>query len=165
MIRVGIDIGKSGGIAWMDDDGSHVCVGTMPMIGNELDVLELHSIMRNLAMPGTHVVFEKLGVIFGSSKATARSMGLQEGVIEALCVAHGIAYTKVPAKTWQKEMFEGVPEQTRSDGKRDTKAMALVATKRLFPRQNLLATPKSKVPHDGIVDALLMAEYCRRHFK
>ena len=51
-----------------------------------------------------------------------------------------------------------------SKTKVDTKAMALVAAKRLFPKVNLMMTSKSTVPHDGLVDALLMAEYARRKF-
>jgi len=34
----------------------------------------------------------------------------------------------------------------------------------LFPKVNLLMTERSSVPHDGLVDALLMAEYARRKF-
>jgi hypothetical protein len=164
MICVGIDIGKQGGISVMDKDGSHVSVIPMPMIGTELDLLELNILFKSWGHVKCHIVFEKLGVIFGSSKTTARSMGLQEGAMEAFCAAYSIPFTKVPPKTWQKEMFEGLTEMKRSDGKRDTKAMALVIAKRLFPTVSLLATEKSKVPHDGIVDALLLSEYCRRHY-
>lgn len=164
IVNVGIDIGKSGAIVWQDGRSPLIQLLPMPMIKNELDIHEINRILSLFDNKNTHVVFEKLGVIFGSSKKTARSMGLQEGAIEALCVAHKLPYTKVPAKTWQKEMFEGLTEMKRTDGKRDTKAMALVITKRLFPEVNLLATPRSTVPHDGIVDALLLSEYCRRHY-
>jgi hypothetical protein len=34
----------------------------------------------------------------------------------------------------------------------------------LFPKVNLLMNEKSSVPHDGLVDALLIAEYARRKF-
>ena len=69
----------------------------------------------------------------------------------------------------EKELFEGIPKVLKKDGsgKVDTKAMALIAAKRLFPT-TVLTKPDSKratVPHNGIVDALLIAEYARRNFK
>ena len=54
--------------------------------------------------------------------------------------------------------------KTGSKTKVDTKAMALMAAKRLFPKVNLIMTERSTTPHDGLVDALLMAEYARRKF-
>jgi hypothetical protein len=110
-----------------------------------------------------HVVFEKLGVIFGSSKVTAFSMGYQSGAIEMMAIALGIPYTKVPAKQWQKDMFQGI-DVIKKTGKssNDTKAMALIAAKRLFPNQKLTFGEKATKPHDGLVDALLMAEYAKR---
>jgi hypothetical protein len=47
---------------------------------------------------------------------------------------------------------------------KDTKAMALMAVKRLFPNQKLTFGERATVPHDGLVDALLMAEYSRRNY-
>lgn len=166
MIRVGIDIGKKGGICVMmlDKGKQHIMLLPMPMIGTEVDLGNLNILFRSWAHADCHIAFEKLGQIFKSTKATARSMGLQEGAVEAFCVAHSIPFTKVPPKTWQKEMFEGLSEIRRSNGERDTKAMALVIAKRLFPKTNLLASERSTVPHDGIVDALLLGEYCRRHY-
>ena len=75
----------------------------------------------------------------------------------------GIPYIKVPAKEWQKEMFKGVDEITKP-GKtsRDTKAMALVAIKRLFPELKLTFNDRSTKPHDGLIDAVLIAEYSKR---
>ena len=68
------------------------------------------------------------------------------------------------AKQWQKEMFLGVEEITiTGKSTRDTKAMALVAIKRIFPNLELTFGVKAKKPHDGLVDAVLMAEYARRN--
>ena len=90
-------------------------------------------------------------------------MGHQSGAVEMMAIALRIPYTKIPAKQWQKEMFTGVEEITIT-GKtsRDTKAMALVAAKRLFPGRDFTFTERSTKPHDGYVDALLMSEYGKR---
>ena len=60
-------------------------------------------------------------------------------------------------------MFTGVEEITvTGKSTRDTKAMALVAAKRLFPDAKLTFGDKATKPHDGLVDALLMSEYGKR---
>jgi hypothetical protein len=167
-IYVGIDIGKEGAIAFIHPDGSIETL-KMPKIKSEIDYNELSRIINwrndNIQM---HVVFEKLGVIFGSSKITAFSMGNQSGAIEMICICKGIPYTKVRAVDWQKAMFKGIEEITKksSTGKkqvRDTKAMALLAIKRIFPNLKLSFGERSVKPHDGLIDAVLMAEYARRN--
>lgn len=45
----------------------------------------------------------------------------------------------------------------------DTKRTSINASRRLFPHVSLLRNARCKTPHDGLSDALLMAEYARRH--
>jgi hypothetical protein len=163
---IGIDIGKKGAYYILGEDGSEISRGPMPMIKKEIDWHKFEQGLSHYEGFNGMVVFEKLGVIFGSSKKTAFSMGYQAGAIEMICIANAIIYTMVPAKKWQAEMFEGQTKIFKKGikGPLDTKAMALIAAKRLFPKVNLLMTEKSTVPHDGLVDALLMAEYARRKF-
>lgn len=165
---IGIDIGKHGAICSITREGT-INVLKIPMIKDQIDYSFLFDMIQNIQTTelkntgiNPTVVFEKLGVIFGSSKATAFSMGYQCGAIEMLCISLGLPYVKVPAKEWQKEMFKGVDEITKP-GKtsRDTKAMALVAIKRLFPSMQL-TFESGKKPHDGLIDAVLIAEYARR---
>lgn len=158
---IGVDIGKSGAIVIIDD--SSIVSHPMPMIGTEVDYAFLKDIIENATQhKNAHIVFEKLGVIFGTSKATAFSMGHQSGAIEMLAITLSVPYTKIPAKQWQKEMFQGVEEITKTGkSSRDTKAMALIAAKRIFP-DTQLTFGKAKKPNDGLIDALLMAEYARR---
>ena len=164
-IYVGIDIGKKGSIAVISEQGLDVV--PMPMIKTEIDY---HSIPKllNYQDSQVHITFEHLGVIFGSSKQTAFSMGTQSGAIEMMCICKKIPYTKVRAKEWQKQMFQGIDEITKPSktGKkqvRDTKAMALMAIKRLFPDLKLTFGTRATVPHDGLIDAVLIAEYARRN--
>ena len=165
---IGIDIGKKGAITVLSSDG--IETHAIPMVKDELsysDLFDLLQHIQNVTLTKTggnpHVVFEKLGVIFGSSKATAFSMGYQSGAVEMMMISLGIPYTKVPAKQWQKDMFQGV-EIIKKTGKtsNDTKAMALIAARRLFPNQKLTFGERATKPHDGIVDSLLMAEYAKR---
>jgi hypothetical protein len=156
-IYIGVDIGLLGAIVIMHPEG-HIEKAKMPLIGKVIDIPTLR---RLIGRRDAVVVFEDLGVIFGSSKAAAFSMGYQVGIVEALCVAASMPYHKVKAKMWQKEMFQGVPELKKGE-KRDTKGMALVACQRIFPGMDLTFTERAQKPHDGLVDALLIAEYAKR---
>ena len=161
-VYVGIDIGKEGAIAAIS--GDTIATWPMPKIKTELDYRALSTLVSQLCSNDDkpHVVFEKLGVIFGSSKQTAFSMGYQSGAVEMACIGLSIPYAKIPAKEWQKRMFTGVDEITKAGtSKRDTKAMALVAAKRLYPNVKLTLGDRSNRPHDGAVDALLMAGYAQ----
>ena len=162
---IGIDIGLKGAIVVQSDKipTGYDCF-KMPIIGNQIDIDSLYAILKVYKDTDVHVIFEKLGVIFGSSKATAFSMGYQLGILEAICVSLNLRYSMVSAKVWQKVMFEGVSEIKKS-GKtsRDTKGMALIAAKRLFPKIPLSFKEGLK-PHDGLVDALLISEYGKRNF-
>jgi hypothetical protein len=168
---IGIDIGKSGAICILDD--GKMSTHKMPMTGTELDYNALFRLIEPFRGRVGIIAFEHLGVIYGSSKTTAFSMGHQLGAVEMLCTSLHIPYTKVRAKDWQKEMFQGVDEISRAhklpgnDGYkpvRDTKAMALVAIKRLFPDLKLTFGEKAKKPDDGLIDAVLITEYARRKF-
>lgn len=158
-IYMGIDIGLHGAIVIMN--GDEIEGKAMPLSGKSIDPQTIVAAMQYVKPD--HVVFEKLGVIFGTSKATAFSMGYQCGVIETACVSLKIPYTMVPAKQWQKDIYTGIVEVKKSNGKRDTKAMALIACKRLFPNIDLTLTDRAKKPHDGYVDAILIAEWAKRN--
>jgi len=156
---IGIDIGKNGAICIQEKD-KEISNIKMPMIKTELDYQSLYDILTPYEGGNGLVIFEKLGVIFGTSKQTAFSMGHQAGAVEMACIALSIPFIKVPPKQWQKEMFIGVAEIKKSSkNTRDTKAMALIAAKRLFPKLKLTFGSVAKVPHDGLVDALLMSQY------
>jgi len=87
------------------------------------------------------------------------------------CIALSIPYMKVPPKTWQKELFIGIPEISKSNNKtksgesRDTKAMALMAAKQLYPTVDIPIAVGTKKEHDGAVDALLICDYGARRYK
>jgi hypothetical protein len=165
---IGIDIGKQGAICIQEKNVENPFITLkMPMIKTELDYQALYKILEPYEGGNGRVVFERLGVIFGTSKATAFSMGHQAGAVEMACVALYIPFIKVPPKEWQKAMFTGVdeitkPSKTGATNVRDTKAMALVAMKRLFPTVKLTFGDSATKPDDGLIDAVLMSEYAKR---
>lgn len=62
----------------------------------------------------------------------------------------------VHPRTWMSKMHFGLP------GK-DNKVKSIMAAGRLFPGVDLRRTERSRVPHDGFAEALLIAEYGRRY--
>lgn len=113
------------------------------------------------------VILEDVHSIFGTSAGSnfefGRGLGILEGVLEAL----EISYFKIAPKKWQATMFEGVrvieKPGTKAKGRNayDTKAMALVAVQRIYPKLDLRKSSKAEKPHNGIVDGLLMATYAK----
>ena len=159
---IGVDIGLHGGIIILDKDGSILEQYEMPVDKSGIDMFELDKIFWDYEGSNSMLVFEKLGPIFGSSKKTTWSMGMQVGIMKTICTVRSIPYTEVPAKTWQKEMFQGIPAINKpGKSSLDTKAMALEAFKRLHPDVSF-NKPKGTKQHDGLIDALLMADYAKR---
>lgn len=175
MIRIGIDPGKNGYICVyeevVDEAGTNSCFTyyPIPLVKNELDISRLNDIldqyMITFGYTNVHCVLENVHALFGASAKSTFNFGWIFGVIEGLLTANRIPYTKVAPKDWQKEMWQGIPKITKQ-GKNstDTKAMSLLAAKRLFPNEDLRATERSVKPCHDKIDALLLAEYCRRKF-
>lgn len=152
-----VDPGQNGGIALIDHEGA-MFVRPMPTAGGRIDIHQLSDLITEHPEI-RHVFIEDVHAIFGASAGNTFSFGHGLGLIEGCLIAKRLPYTKVPPKVWQKVMFQGVkPIHKKVKGKKkiDCKAMALIAAKRLFPSESFLATERSKVPHDGMVDAALI---------
>lgn len=172
---IGVDAGKFGGIVTISTNGS-ITKKVMPLIGDQLDVLELSKYFSSIKESSDQVFagIEDLKAIFGSAAGATFTFGFVCGATEALLIAHGIPFVKIQSKVWQKEEFIGIPEIRRpsstnakgvlKQGSLETKKMALLAQKRLFPDFDPTPTERSKKAHDGIVDGLLIAHYISKHF-
>jgi hypothetical protein len=162
-IRIGADPGATGGIV-VDIDGERMSY-IMPRTSKKVLYTKVFlAIFENLPpCEDVHVVIEDVHSIYGASAGSNFNFGFNCGFLEGVISTFQIPYTKVAPKSWQKELWVGIPV-IEKQGKKDTKGMSLIAAKRLFPKENFLASPRCKVPHDGIVDAMLICEYCKRKF-
>jgi hypothetical protein len=173
MITIGIDPGKQGAIVTVDEAGC-ITKQVMPVIGKVLDLHKLKEIMLGIArQEQCHAYIEDVHAIYGASAGSTFSFGFGCAAVQMGCVAFDIPMTLVQPKRWQSLMYVGVPEIRRPSitiktgkragqkmkGKKDTKKMSLVAVQRLFPGLDLRRNDQCKIPHDGIVDALLIAAY------
>ena len=145
MIYIGVDPGKNGGIAVIDSDGAIAFPFSEERLLIELDGIaqeyECICYLEHVhAMP-------KQGV------SSTFNFGMNFGFIQGVLRAYEIPYELVTPQKWKKEF------SCTSD-----KNTSIEVCKRLFPGVNLKATDRCKKDHDGMAEALLIAEYGRRHY-
>lgn len=152
MIYIGIDPGKNGGIAIIitsnvDSNFNKVVSSEKYSDDNLLNTCR--------AFTGANVVcvLEKVNTMPGQGVVSMFNFGQNFGFIQGVLKAYGIPYELVTPQKWKKEF------SCTSD-----KNTSIEVCKRLFPSVNLKATDRCKKDHDGMAEALLIAEYGRRHY-
>jgi hypothetical protein len=145
VITIGVDPGKSGGIAWIDETGK-ACVEKMP--DTLKDLWELIDDIRGghyrICNEGCKAYLEQISSSPQMGVVSAFTFGNGYGHLEMALTAAGIPFERVRPQVWQKAM--GC--MTKGE-KNITKAKA----QELFPHL--------KITH-ATADACLIAEYGRR---
>jgi crossover junction endodeoxyribonuclease RuvC len=145
---IGIDPGKKGGIALIDTE-ENISV-TAPYSDKELiDLCRDASYGRS--RQEIVCCLEKVGAMPGQGVVSMFNFGQSVGYIKGVLEAFRIPYQEVTPQKWKREF-----------GLTSDKAVSAEVCGKLFPDIGLLATPRCKKPHDGMAEALLMAEYARR---
>ncbi len=148
MIYIGIDPGKSGAFAVIDTTGHKTRVDVFSW-DNKKFIEELGEI----SFIGAVCCVEKVGAMPGQGVTSMFNFGKSVGYIEGVLETLGIPYQLVPPQKWKKEYSLG------SD-----KKQSIEVCKRLFPDVSLRRTEKCTTDNPDMAEALLMAEYARRHF-
>ena len=149
MIYIGIDPGKNGGIAKINTDTGFVKTVTF---SEESLIFELEGYFMFDKSP-LRCVLEKVNAMPGQGVVSMFNFGQNYGFIQGVLKAYEIPYELVTPQKWKKEF------SCTSD-----KNTSIEVCKRLFPNVNLKATDRCKKDHDGLAEALLIAEYGRRHY-
>ena len=145
-VFIGIDPGKSGGIACIDTE-SGICY-TVPYNDKALiDMCSCESRNNYKVM----CCLEKVGAMPGQGVVSMFNFGQSVGYIKGVLESIRIPYQEITPQKWKREF-----------GLTSDKAKSAEICRKLFPDISLLATPRCKKPHDGMTEALLMAEYARR---
>lgn len=163
MIYVGIDVGQNGGVVSVDKDSNILNMYTIPKEEKKVDYQGLYNLLKLMQEEQDMIVcIEDVHSLFGMSAKSNFSFGHIKGAKEMACAALDCEYHLVQPKVWQKAVWLPEDAVIKENGRtKDTKATSLNAARRLWPEEDFLATKRSKVPHDGLVDAALIAEYCR----
>ncbi len=153
MNYVGIDTGLGGGIAIIKKD--EVIVAKMPVFEKDYDINSIVSLLLD-NMPIAKVGIEKVHANPKMARSACFNFGKGLGVLEGLVAALRIPYELIPPKTWQKKMHNGVTGD-------NTKIKSIKAVNRLYPTLSLKATDRSTKDHDGIADAVMIANYIKNN--
>jgi len=165
MYYFGIDCGLDGGIALIDQQGALIERQEMPTIpdgkGRKIDLRTLAKYLKEVARHPQHHTFivENPGA-HAPSAAGLRSMTYSFAAVEALLAAYKLKYHIVLSQKWQKE-FWSKPKMPKGQ-KFNTKAAALNVACKIWPTELWLRSERCTKPHDGMIDAALLAEYGRR---
>lgn len=145
MIYIGIDPGKDGALAVIFDGMDE----TMVFPYGEREYINT---LQNLSGYNVKTCLEHVTAMPKQGVTSMFSFGENFGYIRGMLEAYGIPYELVRPHKWKKEF--GISDKNQS----------VEVCKRLFPGVCLRRTERCKKDHDGMAEALLMAEYARRHF-
>lgn len=147
MIYIGIDPGKNGGIAVIDYDKAYTY---------KYDNVKLIQLLDDFNVNNQKVkcMVENVHAMPGQGVTSMFNFGKNFGFIQGALSASFIQYELVSPQKWKREFGVTKDKNTSID-----------CVIRLFPSVNLLPTERSRKPHDGMAEALLIAEYARRHMK
>lgn len=158
---IGIDPGINGGMACLDKHGNIVKMTTMPVskVGTKMK-LDPRAIVAWLRGCYTEeevkiVAIEEQRPMHRQGVTSTFSIGRGYGILEGILATLELPYEVVGAHHWQKEMFRGLP-------KGNTKDLSAKVAQQLYPKETFLKTAKCTKIHDGLTDAVLIAEYIRR---
>lgn len=166
-VWLGIDPGKSGSVAWVSED-NEVCYFHIPLVGTEVSVVEMKNAFKTIVeeFDIQMCVLENVHSMFQVGAKSNFQFGRVLGMLEALIAAFDIPVVLIPPKKWQKLCHQGVPFM-----KDNIKGMSLLAAQRLFPQYKFttnesvfFATKRARTPHDGVIDAVLMAFYSKQTY-
>jgi len=170
-VFIGADPGKSGAICCIDQNSNVVSTHILPTIGKQYDTRAISKIIKFYSSSYDSVfAVENVGIIAKGTKATNASLHFCKGMLVGMVVMTDCRWDNPTPQIWQKEVWEAsdkVYKPKKPDQKTariDPKGTSLLCAKRLWPLENFLATKRSSVPHDGIIDALLIAEWLRRKY-
>lgn len=156
---IGIDPGAKGGLAVLTDDGGVVFAVGLPSLVGLVDELVNLRDTREKDDP-LFCFMEQAKAFPGQGVVSMFNYGTGYGQLIGVLTALRIRYELVPPHVWTKEMLAGshIPRSSETKTKKD-KTRNIEAARRLFPDVDDVRKTK---PHEGVVDALLIAEHGRR---
>lgn len=152
MNYIGIDPGKSGGIAiiHVDNDTGRVNEAHTYPYSNE----KLREIAYETTLDwsdDTLCFVEKVGAMPKQGVTSMFNFGVSFGYILGVLESHSVPYELVSSKKWKNHF-----------GLDNDKSKSIAKCKALFPNVPLLPTERCRKDSDGMAEALLIAQYAKR---
>lgn len=145
MTYIGIDPGKKGALAVIFDDKS--------VYVTSFDGDKYIYYLEKLGKDNSDVrcCIEDVHAMHGNGVTASFNFGKSYGWLLGMLDTLKIPYQAVSVQKWKKEY-----------GLTSDKAQSIEVCRRLFPNVILKRTDRCKKDDDGLAEALLLAEYCRR---
>lgn len=141
---IGIDPGKKGALAIIDGENIEI---------HPYDQTEYISVLKIVKQHGNVTCcIEDVHALRGNGITSSFVFGKSYGWLLGMLDTLGIPYQAVSVQKWKKEY-----------GLNSDKAKSIEVCHRLFPNVSLKRTERCKKDDDGLAEATLLAEYCRRH--
>jgi crossover junction endodeoxyribonuclease RuvC len=147
VIVIGIDCGQKGGIAILEPDQARGY--PMPLAGKEVDAREIAGLFGGYR--DALVIVEKVGSMPKQGVSSTFKFGVNYGRVLGVIEALGMRYQLVTPQAWKKVVLAG----TNRD-----KFAAVEFVNRRYPEVDLVPG-RMRTAHDGIADAVCLAEYGR----
>ena len=144
MYYLGIDPGANGAYAILNNSEIEVY--------GKFDKQEFLNVCYCLSkkQEKTRCCIERVHAMPKQGSVSMFNFGVNFGWLKGVLDAFEISYQEIPPQTWKKEY-----------GLNSKKELSIEVCQRLFPEANLVPHNGRKA-HDGIAEAILMAEYARR---
>ncbi len=154
-VVLGIDPGLDGAVALIGPTGVVAAITPTLAAGRggrrQFDTAAMARLLAG--QPIDLAVIEAVGPMPKQGISSTFGFGLGFGVWLGILAALEIPHQTVSPQGWKKVILTGTARD---------KAAAIAFVSRRFPGVPLLATPRSRVPHDGIADAVCLGEFARR---
>jgi|TARA_R110002051_G_scaffold203417_2_gene269830 hypothetical protein len=152
---IGVDNGLTGGlVAISKHTGGVIAKTAMPtkvrLRRSEIDTRRVYEWVMSLESPFLFAVEEPLH--HARSSQAVRSMGISFGKLLGLAESREWDHCCVAVHNWQKKMLGRV-------AKGETKRAALRVAAALAPDECWRKSKRATTPHDGMIDAFLIARY------
>ena len=144
---LGVDPGKNGGLCVLRADGMPMEYTRMP--DGKVRIMDWISLVRT-AYHDLSVVSELAQAMPKQGVVSSFSYGRHFATFEDAALLMKVPYHEVRPAIWKKAM--GLTSKKRD---------SIAACRRLFPVINLIP-PGCRTEHDGVAEALLIAEWARR---
>lgn len=160
---VGIDPGAKGGVAIIDN--KEKTLSSFRIQDDNEKCTLICEALKNIAEDAT-VAIEDLHALWGASASSTFTFGLNVGFWHGVCNAFSIPFKTITPCTWQ-EAISHPPKRTyiskllppktkralQAVHKAAIKAASITAANKIFPT--------ASITHDGVADAVCIAEYLR----
>lgn len=156
MIYVGIDPGLRGGVAVLYHDRQVAKLLTFEELESEVNPRALFLALNFWLGVDSTIAIEKVHSMPKQGVASSFKFGVNYGIAKGVvgCLSPAPRVELVTPQAWKKLILAGMNRD-------DQKQAAIDYCTRAFPGVDLVQKGCRK-PHDGIADALCLAEYARR---